>query len=255
MVKLLEAEPDNTDAWALLAILLADPDERAQCYREILRISPNDRQAAAWLASLTGQQAAPAGGEPQMQEPPGTECPRCGGTIKVSLLPRSTGGAIICPYCGFPVEPADAFRERKPGEKHEQGGDQDFSTMERIPEGTTLDQLLDQLSLPDSDKETPHPEPEPATAQHPAKQKGFLSGLLGRLRGGPGGTEAEELLMSQAEMASAAGALSPDLILRLAGGPLPPEERRKCPRCGAVVSRREGKCPWCSAPLSGGEGR
>ncbi|MFN2119577.1 MAG: hypothetical protein ACK2T0_04250, partial [Anaerolineales bacterium] len=242
LVKLLEAEPDNTDAWALLAILLADPDEQAQCYREILRINPNDRQAEAWLASLTDQPKAPVGGEPQMQEPPGQECPRCGETIKVSPLPRSPGGAIICPYCGFPVEPADAFGEQTPSEKHEQVGDTDFATMERIPEGTTLEQLLDQLSPPDGDKETAHPGHEPATAQHPAKQKGFLDGLLGRLRGGTGGTEAEELLMSQAEAASAAGALSPDLILRLAGGPLPPEERRKCPRCGAVVSRREGKC-------------
>jgi len=255
LVKLLEAEPDNADAWALLAILLEDPDEQAQCYREILRINPNDRQAKAWLASLTGQPTTPAGGEPWMQEPLGRECPRCGGTIKVSPLPRSTGGAIVCPYCGFPVEPADAFGEQTPSQEHEQGGDQDFATMERIPEGTTLEQLLDQLSLLDSDEETPPPGPQPATEQHPAKQKGLLNGLLGRLRGGTGRTEAEELLMSQAEVASAAGALSPDLILRLAGGPLPPEERRKCPRCGAVVSRREGKCPWCSAPLSDVEGR
>jgi uncharacterized Zn finger protein (UPF0148 family) len=255
LVKLLEAEPDNADAWALLAILLADPAEQAQCYREILRINPNDRQAEAWLASLTGHPAAPSDGEPRTQEPPGRECPRCGGMIKVSPLPRSTGGAIICPYCGFPVEPTDAFGEQTPSQEKEQGGDTDFATMERIPEGTTLDQLLDQLSLPGSGDESPPPGREPATAQHPAKQKGFLNGLLSRLRGGTGGIEAEELLMSQAEMASAAGALSPDLILRLAGGPLPPEERRKCPRCGAVVSRREGKCPWCSAPLSGVEGR
>ena len=33
LAELLEAEPDNADAWALLAILLTDPAEQAQCYR------------------------------------------------------------------------------------------------------------------------------------------------------------------------------------------------------------------------------
>jgi uncharacterized Zn finger protein (UPF0148 family) len=248
LIKLLEAEPDNADAWALLAILLADPAEQAQCYREILRINPNDRQAEAWLASLTGSETPP-GGEPLAQAPPGRECPRCGGMVKASPLPRSAGGAIICPYCGFPVEPTDAFGEQVQSQENAQGQDPDFATMERIPEGTTLDQLLEQLSLPDSGDESPHPEHEPATAQRPAKKKGIFNGVLGRLRGNSGRTEAEDLLMRQDEAASASGALSPDLILRLAGGPLPAQEQRKCPKCGAVVSRREGKCPWCSAPL------
>lgn len=249
LAELLEAEPDNADAWALLAILLTDPAEQAQCYREILRIDPNDRQAEAWLASLTGHPAATSGGQPSTREPRGRECPRCGGMINVSPLRQSPGGAVICPYCGFPVEPADAFGEQASTPEDEQPADEDFASMEPIPEGTTLDQLLEQVSLPDTGDETGQPRHEPATWQRPVEQKGFLNGLLGRLRGGTGGTEAEHLLMGEAEAASAAGALSPELILRLAGGPLPPDERRTCPKCGAVVSRREDKCPWCSTPL------
>jgi hypothetical protein len=45
--------------------------------------------------------------------------------------------------------------------------------------------------------------------------------------------------------------LSPDDVIQLAGGPLPPEERRACPQCGAVVPRSAEKCAWCGAPLSG----
>ena len=91
--------------------------------------------------------------------------------------------------------------------------------------------------------------------QRQAEPRGFLDGLLDRLRGRTAepDPEAEALVLGQEE-AQVAGSLSPELILRLAGGPLPPEERRNCPKCDAVVSRRETKCPWCSAPLPDLEG-
>jgi hypothetical protein len=47
------------------------------------------------------------------------------------------------------------------------------------------------------------------------------------------------------------GQLSPDDVIQLAGGPLPPEERWACPQCGAVVPRSAEKCAWCGASLSG----
>jgi hypothetical protein len=45
---------------------------------------------------------------------------------------------------------------------------------------------------------------------------------------------------------------SPEEIIQMAGGPLPPEERHECPECGAVVARTDPKCSWCDAPLPGG---
>ena len=92
LVELLEAEPDNADAWALLAILLTDPAEQAQCYREILRINPSDRQAEVWLESLTGQVTEqPTGAQTLAQGPSGRSCPRCGSMVKVSPLQGSPG--------------------------------------------------------------------------------------------------------------------------------------------------------------------
>jgi predicted RNA-binding Zn-ribbon protein involved in translation (DUF1610 family) len=253
LAELLKAEPDNADAWALLAILLADPAEQARCYREILRINPDDRQAGAWLASLTVHPGEPPGErKPSVQESQDRECPRCGNMIKVNPLRQSPGGAIICPSCGFPVEPAKTPREEASIQQDAQRDD-DFASMEPIPEGITLDQLLDQLPVPGTGDEAQHLERGPATPEPPMQQRGFLNGLLGRLRGSGSEARAEDLLQGQADAASATGALSPDLILRLAGGPLPPEERRKCPDCGAVVSRREDKCPWCSAKLPDSE--
>jgi hypothetical protein len=198
-LELLEAEPDNADAWALLATLLTDPAEQAQCYREILRIAPEDGQAAAWLESLTGQTAEPSAGE-------------------------QTSG------------------EASPG-------------FQPSPEEEDLDQILDDVVLPEAgDTPLPHQLSREA-AQWPAEPKGFLDRLVDRVRGRTQGPdpEAEALVLGSEEAQSASGSLSPELILRLAGGPLAPEERRNCPKCDAVVSRREAKCPWCSAILPGVE--
>ena len=184
LAELLEAEPGNTDAWALLATLLTDPAEQVRCYQQILRITPGDRQAAAWLESLTSKAA-----EPSIRE-------------------------------------------------HD------------------LERLLDNVDLPEAGVRAPLPHLDREAAQWQSEPKGFLNGLLGRLRGSTAGPdlEAEALVLGHEEIQSAAGAISPELILRLAGGPLAPEERRRCPKCDAVVSRRDHKCPWCSAILPGAEG-
>lgn len=184
LAELLETEPNNTDAWALLATLLRDPAEQVRCYQQILRIRPGDRQAAAWLESLTGRAAEPSTGEDD------------------------------------------------------------------------LEQILNDVDLPETDDRTPLLQLDREAAQWPSEPMGFLDGLLTRLRGRTAGPdlEAEALVLGREEIQSAAGAISPELILRLAGGPLAPEERRRCPKCDAVVSRHDHKCPWCSAILPGAEG-
>ena len=213
LAELLEAEPDNADAWALLAILLTDPAEQAQCYREILRINPSDRQAEVWLKSLTGQEMEqPAGAQPLAQEP-----------IQADVQ--------------LPSEDSPGFQS--------------------APQGDELDRILEEVALPGADDEIQQSTREREIRKRQVEPKGFLNGLVGRLRGSSTGPdpEAEALVLGQEDAASAAGALSPELILRLAGGPLAPEERRNCPQCDAVVSRREARCPWCSAPLPDPEDR
>jgi hypothetical protein len=153
LADLLKAEPDNADVWALLAILVKEPDEQAECYRQILRIDPGNRQAAMWLEMLTR---------------PAAESP--------------------------------------------------------VGEGPSV-------------AETQHLEPLPGESSRPDMLFGDLV-LPGNRSLGRTGV-----------VPSRPAPLSPGEILELAGGPLAPEERRRCPTCLAVVSRTELKCPWCSAPL------
>ena len=249
LAELLEGQPDNADAWALLAILLTNPAEQAQCYREILRIDPNDRQAAIWLESLSAQPEEP----PEVQSLPSDsdrrECPRCGAMMTVSPLQGAPRSAAICAYCGYAIEPTRTPEERGPTLEHKVSSDEAEEEIEWIPEDVDLDQLLDGLPPPGTGDDTQPPAPRPATPPRPVGRKGLLDSLLGRFRRETPDTQADDLVMGQVEATSAAGALTPELILQLAGGPLAPEERRKCPTCGAVVSRLEKKCPWCSAPL------
>lgn len=248
LAELLEAEPDSAEAWALLALLLTEPAEQAQCYREILRINPDDRQAEIWLESLTAQvAAAQATSQPPTQDLRNRECPRCGEMIRVSPAQGSLTGAFTCPHCGFPVRPADTPSEEAAIQGNEPVDDKAVSDIEWIPDGIDLEQLLGELPLPGN--ETLAPTHEPGMGQRPSERKGFLDRLLSRFRRGTTETEAEGLVMGQVRTAAAAGALAPNLILQLAGGPLAPEERRDCPQCKAVVSRSDERCPWCSASL------
>lgn len=85
LVRILQEEPRNVRAWALLATLLTDPAQQAECYRRILRIDPNNRRAAASLASLET-------GSGLIQT-----CPNCG-------APLEPGEGATCPYCGTTTE-------------------------------------------------------------------------------------------------------------------------------------------------------
>ena len=82
---------------------------------------------------------------------------------------------------------------------------------------------------------------------HPQKP-GRLAGLLRLLGMQVTGLQAPA---NAGGVRAQSGQLSPDDVIQLAGGPLPPEQRRACPQCGAVVPRSAEKCAWCGASLSG----
>jgi hypothetical protein len=205
--EILKTEPDSADAWRLLAILLSDPSEKAECYRQILRVNPDDRHAAAWLEAL----------KPEMRRSPF-------GSVPVDSQPGEAMGAGAGPIeevLGSPEQDLEL-----PGAKDSvprQPSDQE--------EGRTLSEGLGRR--PDT----------------PSKSPGLLDRIMGRRQRSqpPAGSLISSLDEGDAEVQP--GSLNPADILRMAGGPLPPEDRRKCHECGAVVSRNDLRCPWCSASL------
>ncbi len=207
LVELLKGDPDSVDAWSLLAILLHDPVDQAECYRQILRVDPRNGQAAAWLDALSRE------------------------------LPRSPAGSPL----------VDRQIEDMPGQD--------------LMSGTgLLNKLLHELDQPGLDDAAVRQVRDAemisgARTDLPTPPAGALNrseswdGVPGRRGGGAIEASMGELGFDPGDAAVQPGSLSPGDILRMAGGPLPPHERRKCHNCGAVISRSEARCSWCSAPL------
>jgi len=117
LANLLTSDPENTGAWALLAILLKDPAEQVECYRQILRIDPDDRQAAAWIEALSRHlPKETAREEPPLPEKWTLQCTNCGGVTEVRFVGELRDKRAFCPNCGsqigasrsnFPEVPAE----------------------------------------------------------------------------------------------------------------------------------------------------
>jgi RNA polymerase subunit RPABC4/transcription elongation factor Spt4 len=276
LVALLDIDSDNLDAWALLAILLKEPAEQAECYRQILRIDPENRQAAAWLNALRPRlpEAAAQDG-PSLAEGRTLECQECGGVTEVRFVGELRDRRVFCPYCGSQIDLSDVSTRVELGREQEQPPEAGIRSLDTLltktrrdqvpgeqppPEAEDIEQVLRELDLPDVGDEVPGQvrpggpvagaSTEGVRSTRPRKgDRSFLDRLLGRPMTR---SEDRELTpdLDRGEEASQSGSLNPEDIIRLAGGPLPEEERRKCPRCGAIVSRSENRCPWCSAQLS-----
>ena len=61
--KLLRADPNNLEAWELLSTLLVDPNQKADCFQQILRIDPENTTAAQHLQAMTAKIAPPSKSE------------------------------------------------------------------------------------------------------------------------------------------------------------------------------------------------
>jgi hypothetical protein len=103
--------------------------------------------------------------------------------------------------------------------------------------------------IPEAPESSPKSPGQRSAESHIHAQKpGRLAGLLRLLGMQVTGLQAPA---NAGDVRAQSGRLSPDDVIQLAGGPLPPEQRRACPQCGAVVPRSAEKCAWCGAPLSG----
>lgn len=200
LVELLQSDPQNVSAWALLPVLLDDPAGHGDCYRFILRRDPGNRYATTMLEAV----ARPWTMVPELPLPDVTE---------IRALLGENG-----------------HRELNEGTLQELYDRGVVVLADRVALVSTLvltrvERHYLSMELERSEPEVPDQLPEILQIQVPSDRSAGSS----------------QFTMP-----------SPEEIIQMAGGPLPPEERHECPECGAIVARTEDKCSWCDAPLPGG---
>ena len=104
--QVIQAEPDNEEAWLWLARVIDSPHKQAECLSRVVQINPDNRWAAEQLAALQApaEETAPAEPTaPDFTQPTDIkiellQCPNCG-----SPLELQGGGetkTLVCPGCG-----------------------------------------------------------------------------------------------------------------------------------------------------------
>lgn len=56
LVQILRSDPKNEWAWLWLAVAVEDPDKREECLERVLRINPNNQQAAKMMDKIRGKE-------------------------------------------------------------------------------------------------------------------------------------------------------------------------------------------------------
>jgi hypothetical protein len=224
-----------------------------------------------------------------MHQDPDFRCRQCGGVMEVRYIGEMRDKRAVCPYCGTEVNLPDTFRRVERTRDHEERpwGRRTVETVQvetrsdhgsgvrGSPSVPEIDEIRERLrdrgvQLPDDDvDEVIHElrrrgytvstrrtvsadQQVSASSQARSEPPGFLDRLLGSLGINlPGSLRAagQRGLFGRQGVRSRRRQLTPEEIVELAGGGLPPEERRNCPRCDAAVSRKATKCPWCGFSL------
>jgi len=58
--KVLSSDSNNLEAWELLSTLVDDPNQREDCFNQILRIDPENKTAAQYLQAISSEKAPPS---------------------------------------------------------------------------------------------------------------------------------------------------------------------------------------------------
>ena len=233
LISLLRRDPENADAWVLMADLSDDPERKADCYRRALRIDPDSKAASDRLFAQTN---------PGFKEDGAMRCPQCGGAMAVRRIGEMRDKRAVCLYCGTEVDLPDSYQQvvkKRTQEKRIFGS--------RSVEETRVETRSDGPTLADDQESLP---PEIQEMIKSFKDKDFHKRRLSKSVHVKDESWEDQVLTEMFPSVEPAGnrpALSPEDIIQMAGGALPPEERRKCPnlKCNAIISKNDKKCSWC----------
>jgi hypothetical protein len=203
--------------------------------------------------------------EPPVALPVPLVCAQCDAAMEVHQVGPSGDRRAVCPSCGAELD----LPATHPGREETGPSSHPDSEAEGEPpdlEGfdlAELQEILREAGAPSPDTDSaeapaaPLPEDVPAWLGAPAPEvppeaRSFLVSILRRLGfHRPDASPMQQALWAQYtnQPASPQDLLTPERIIKLAGGPLPEDQRRPCPHCDAVIPQDATKCPWCGAPL------
>jgi len=114
LARLLIREPYNVDAWLWLSTAVDDLEQRVECLKYALAISPHNKLAWQRLAALTSE-------NPRRDRPSVTgytsvefQCPKCGGERHFHIKRQG----LVCTQCGY-FEPIEQSPGPAPASEHE----------------------------------------------------------------------------------------------------------------------------------------
>lgn len=233
LIAFLNEHPRRVAAWRLLAALLEDdPVKQADCYRRIVALAPEDAAAREQLARLRSRLGAQRTltSKPELEPEPSVE--EQVQAVLATLLRQADEAASGTERRLLSVaEVQEALRAQ----------------------GVTLsDEALIRYIQAHGLRITHSPYSSKRIIRRPVVREtpvasgwGWLGKAVQRLTGGRPQERVEA-----PSMPVAADELTAADIIQLAGGPLPPEQRRTCPHCGATISKAATRCEWCGASLS-----
>jgi hypothetical protein len=155
------------------------------------------------------------------------------------------GHVSVCPVCPAPSAPTTPPASKDPlAPKAEPQRLRQLLTPEGRQPGELPDDLLEDLPEETRKLLTNKPIAKPSTG--PLREE--LADSL-RQQGYVISEDAHGVRIGGAPRSHVSGGLSASDVVRMAadldGGPLPAEQRIRCPKCDAVVPRQAARCEWC----------
>lgn len=102
--QLLRTDSENVPAWLMMAALVEESAQKAECCRRVLRLDPENAQAQAWLQQLQPA-ALPDPFDEPVPEPKLEPKPKRASSVSApQKIPLTTAVSLTCPNCNAAMD-------------------------------------------------------------------------------------------------------------------------------------------------------
>jgi hypothetical protein len=111
LVPIVRAEPNNADAWWLLANAVSNTEQQRRSLEQVLRLRPNDEKARRMLDRIGGGASAPPPPPPQPAPPPDPFAASTSYPPQQTYDPFAGSTSEPDPFAGDPFDTSDPFAD------------------------------------------------------------------------------------------------------------------------------------------------